>query len=71
MSRPHLNDGDFDAFQNGNVSSSQKINNLEGRGDFGKVIGDYIDPHSKRATPTTNGIILNSKTGVYIIPVQP
>ncbi len=39
--------------------------------DFGRIIGEYVDPKTSRATPTTNGIIHYSKDGAHIVPSRP
>ncbi|MGU3780328.1 polymorphic toxin type 50 domain-containing protein [Burkholderia metallica] len=41
------------------------------RVNFGKVIGNYVDPVTGEKTPTTNGIIHYSKDGVHIVPGRP
>uniref|UniRef100_UPI001640FF82 hemagglutinin repeat-containing protein n=1 Tax=Burkholderia gladioli TaxID=28095 RepID=UPI001640FF82 len=38
------------------------------RVNFGKVIGNYVDPVTGEKLPTTNGIIHYSKDGVHIVP---
>jgi hypothetical protein len=37
--------------------------------NFGKTIGNYVKDGV--ATPTTNGIIINAKNGVHIVPSAP
>ncbi|WP_298866272.1 polymorphic toxin type 50 domain-containing protein [uncultured Gimesia sp.] len=39
--------------------------------DFGKIIGDHVDPAIGITTPTQWGIFIYSKTGIHIIPVRP
>lgn len=39
--------------------------------NFGKVIGNYVDPVTGKGTPTTNGIITYAKDGIHIIPARP
>ena len=41
------------------------------RVNFGKVIGNYVDPVKGEKMPTTNGIIHYSKDGVHIVPGRP
>ena len=41
------------------------------RVNFGKVIGNYVDPVTGEKMPTTNGIIHYSKDGVHIVPGRP
>ena len=41
------------------------------RVDFGKVIGDYVDPDTGAASPTTKGIIHYGAGGVHIVPARP
>jgi RHS repeat-associated protein len=61
--------GLLDAFHSGNVISSQLINAVKTRVNFGKTIGYYIKDGV--SIPTTNGIIINSKNGVHIVPSAP
>lgn len=61
--------GLLDAFHSGNVNSSQIINAVKTRVNFGKTIGNYIKDGV--STPTTNGIIINAKNGVHIVPSAP
>ncbi|HET7734112.1 MAG TPA: polymorphic toxin type 50 domain-containing protein, partial [Paludibacter sp.] len=63
--------GLLDAFHAGNVESTQIINGVKTRVDFGKIIGTYINPETGDALQTTRGIIINSKTGVHIVPSAP
>ena len=39
--------------------------------DFGTNIGIYVDPATGERTPTTNGIIHESKKGVHVVPSRP
>jgi filamentous hemagglutinin len=42
------------------------------RVDFGKIIGEYIDPEIGTATPTSRGIIVYDRRGnAHIIPARP
>lgn len=41
------------------------------RVDFGRVIGQYVNPATGTATNTTKGIIHYSKKGVHIVPSRP
>jgi RHS repeat-associated protein len=59
----------LDAFHEGNIISTQVINEVKTRVDFGKVIGNYVN--SGVSMPTTKGIIINSKSGVHIVPSAP
>lgn len=61
----------LDDFHAGKVKVSEAIDKVKTRVDFGKVIGDYINPQTGAATPTTKGIIVNSGTGAHIIPARP
>jgi len=63
--------GLLDAFHSGKINTSQVINEVKTRVDFGKVIGTYINPQTGEALSTTKGIIINSKTGVHIVPAAP
>ncbi|RTY52569.1 transposase [Pantoea sp. YU22] len=48
----------------GTPGSKERIN-------YGKVIGNYIDPQTGVSTPTTNGIVHYGKNGVHIVPARP
>ncbi|WP_109852624.1 polymorphic toxin type 50 domain-containing protein [Aquimarina sp. AU58] len=61
----------LDDFHNGSVESSSAINDTKTRVNFGKKIGNYINPETGEATSTTNGIIHNSKKGAHIVPSRP
>jgi len=61
----------LDKFNSGNVKSIQRINDVKTRVDFGEVIGTYISPETGNGVSTTRGIIVNSKSGVHIIPSAP
>lgn len=39
--------------------------------NYGKNIGNYIDPVTGVSTPTTNGIVHYGKNGVHIVPARP
>jgi len=41
------------------------------RVDFGEVIGEYINPATGIAVPTTKGIIHYGKNGIHIVPARP
>ena len=41
------------------------------RVSFGTVIGDYVDPATGIATPTTNGVIHYGGRGAHIVPARP
>jgi RHS repeat-associated protein len=41
------------------------------RVDFGTNIGVYVDPATGQRSPTTNGMIHESKKGVHIVPARP
>jgi RHS repeat-associated protein len=58
-------------FHSRNVTSMQGIDGVKTRVNFGKTIGNYVDPQTGVSTPTTNGIVINSKTGVHIVPARP
>ncbi|WP_410493598.1 DUF6443 domain-containing protein [Chryseobacterium sp. JV274] len=59
----------LDAFHSGNIKSSRIINEAKVSVDFGKTIGDYVKDGV--ASPTTIGTVINSKTGVHIVPANP
>ena len=59
----------LDAVHSGNIKSAQTISESKTRVDFGKVIGDFVKDGV--STPTTRGIIHNSKTGAHIVPSAP
>ncbi|EFC6552600.1 MULTISPECIES: polymorphic toxin type 50 domain-containing protein [Enterobacteriaceae] len=48
----------------GTPGSKESIN-------YGKVIGNYIDPQTGVSTPTTNGIVHYGRNGVHIVPARP
>ncbi len=58
----------LDDFHSGRVKSSQKINDIKTRVDFGKEIGEHVQ--NGVSTPTTKGIIHNSKNGAHIVPAR-
>lgn len=41
------------------------------RVDFGKTIGNYVDPDTGTKYPTTVGIIHYSKSGTHIVSARP
>lgn len=41
------------------------------RVDFGRIIGNYVDPDTGTKHPTTMGIIHYSKSGMHIVPARP
>ena len=53
------------------ISGTPPAPGAKERVDFGKVIGEYIDPKTKMGTPTTKGIIHYSKAGAHIVPARP
>lgn len=55
----------------GKVKSVQKINKDKIRVDFGKPIGEYVDPQTGLSSPTTKGIIHTGKKGAHIVPAKP
>ncbi len=59
----------LDTFHFGNIKSSQVINEVKTRVDFGIPIGNFIKDGI--STPTTRGIIHNSNSGVHIVPSAP
>ncbi|SHK27058.1 DUF6443 domain-containing protein [Chryseobacterium polytrichastri] len=59
----------LDAFHSGNIKSSRVINEAKVSVDFGKVIGDFVQDGVP--TPTSVGTVINSKTGVHIVPANP
>ncbi|WP_308993698.1 polymorphic toxin type 50 domain-containing protein [Mariniflexile litorale] len=61
----------LDDFHSGNYKSTRIINEAKTSVDFGKPIGKYVDPVSGKATSTTVGTVINSKTGAHIVPARP
>lgn len=61
----------LDNFHSGSVSSTEKVNDVKTRVDFGETIGSYVDPETGDAVETTVGIIHNSKKGAHIVPARP
>ena len=47
------------------------IGNGQKKAGFGKIIGEYIDPGTKKGQKTTMGLIHYSKKGTHIIPSHP
>jgi len=60
----------LDAFHSGDVKSAQVINSAKVRVDFGEIIGTCVN-ETGQAVSTTKGIIINSNTGVHIVPCAP
>ncbi|WP_443947607.1 polymorphic toxin type 50 domain-containing protein [Pedobacter sp. AW1-32] len=58
-------------FHSRNVTLIQGIDAVKTRVNFGKTIGNYVDPQTGVSTPTTNGIVITSKTGAHIVPAKP
>ena len=52
------------------MSTAQKIADNKYRINCGKVIGMYVDEKGNEH-PTTNAIIVTSKTGSHIYPASP
>ncbi len=61
----------LDAFHAGTINSSQAINNVKTRVDFGKIIGNYKNPETGQLVPTTRGIIHTGNKGAHIVPSAP
>ncbi|MEZ4699784.1 MAG: polymorphic toxin type 50 domain-containing protein [Rhodothermales bacterium] len=61
----------LDDLHNGSVLMVQRIDASKIRVDFGKIIGRYVDPSTGASLPTTRGIVINSRTGVHIVPSRP
>lgn len=53
------------------AGTGERIGANKERTNFGKVIGQYINPVTNEAVDTTVGIIHYSKTGTHIVPAQP
>lgn len=53
------------------VSGTRGTPGFKERVNFGKQIGEYVDPQTGVATPTSNGIIHYSKDGAHIVPARP
>ena len=49
----------------------EKVSDNKERVDFGKTIGNYVDPETGESRPTTIGMIHYSKNGTHIVPVRP
>lgn len=41
------------------------------RVDFGKVIGNYVDPNTGASVPTTKGVIHYAADGIHVVPARP
>jgi RHS repeat-associated protein len=59
----------LDDFHAGNIRSSRVISESKTSVDFGKTIGNYV--RDGVSTPTSVGTVINSKTGVHIVPANP
>lgn len=59
----------LDDFHEGNFQSSRVINETKTSVNFGKPIGNYVKDGV--STPTSVGTVINSKTGVHIVPANP
>ena len=59
----------LDDFHAGNIKSSRIISESKISVDFGKNIGNYV--RDGASTPTSVGTVINSKTGVHIVPANP
>ena len=53
------------------AGTGQWLGNDRERVDFGKIIGEYIDPLTKKSQKTTMGLIHYSKKGTHIVPSHP
>lgn len=49
----------------------EKVSDNKERVDFGKVIGNYVDPSTEASIPTTVGMIHYSESGTHIVPARP
>lgn len=58
-------------FHSNEILSVEPINNIKTRVDFGKVIGIHKNLETGIESPTTKGIIINSKSGAHIVPSNP
>jgi hypothetical protein len=61
----------LDAFHSGNVNFARVINESKTSVDFGKTIGDYVNPETGKSISTNVGTVINSKTGAHIVPAIP
>ncbi|WP_341867507.1 polymorphic toxin type 50 domain-containing protein [Leptospira dzoumogneensis] len=61
----------LDDFHAGRVKSAETVNDVKTRVDFGKTIGETVDPKTGKGTVTKKGMIHNSGTGAHIIPSNP
>ncbi len=52
------------------LPTAQKVGDNKYRVHSGKIIGMYVDKHGN-AHPTTNAIIITSKTGSHMYLVKP
>ena len=53
------------------VSGTPGMPGFKERVDFGQTIGEYVDPQTGVASPTTKGIIHYAKDGAHIVPARP
>ncbi len=61
----------LDKFHAGEIVNAQTINSSKIRVNFGKIIGNFVDINTGQSIPTTNTMIIISKTGVHIVPIRP
>ena len=77
-----LNNGQTKSILYGDINDIQSLLNQKAgtgkflgtnkeRVDFGKVIGQYIDPETGIGVETTKGIIHYGKNGAHIVPARP
>ena len=77
-----LDNGQTKSIMYGNADDIQKLlDDFAGTGDwlgtnkervnFGKVIGQYIDPETGIGVDTTIGIIHYGKNGAHVVPARP
>jgi hypothetical protein len=56
---------------NEKAGTGSMIGNNKERVDFGKVIGQYVDPVTNQATDTTTGLIHYGNKGAHIVSARP
>ena len=61
---------DIQSFVDKSIPKSQKIGSNKYRIHSDRIIGMYVDNHGN-AYPTTNAIIVTSKTGSHMFPSRP
>ncbi len=63
--------GDIQKLLDNYAGTGEWIGTNKERVDFGKIIGQYVDPNTGIGTDTSVGIIHYGKNGAHIVPARP